>query len=304
MAVYVQKNLPAIEKLRGENFEIIEKENAFPLKRDKSLQRILILNLMPTKIATETQLLRLLSASNIDLDITFIQTLTYTSRNTEQAHLCEFYKYFTDEAIKNEFFDGMIITGAPVEHLDFKQVVYWDELCSILDWAKQHIFSIYSICWGAQAALYHFYGIEKHLLPKKIFGNFEHKLVYSAPHPFLTNIQNTFYAPQSRYAQVYAEDILNHPELDLLAVSDEAGFHIAASKDLRLLCVTGHPEYDKETLSLEYFRDISKGNIIDFPKNYFKDENPALLPDVFWREAGIKLVFNWISVLRNKQINK
>jgi homoserine O-succinyltransferase len=195
----------------------------------------------------------------------------------------------------------MIITGAPVEHLDFKQVVYWEELCNILKWANTHVGSIYSICWGAQAVLNYYFGIEKQPLSKKMFGVFEHKLINSQRfNPLCLGFDDAFYAPHSRFAQVLESDIIKSSDLELIAKSDIAGVHIIASKDLRIICVTGHPEYDRETLSKEYFRDIEKGEIIDCPYNYFPQDNPALTPIIRWRAHGSRLFTNWTGIMLNK----
>jgi homoserine O-succinyltransferase len=300
----VKKGLPAIKTLKTENIFIKDKpennENKLP---DKCLN-ILILNLMPTKIETETQLMRMLSGSMCDINITLMQTFTYTSKNTTSEHLNEFYRVFDDIKINDNYYDGMIITGAPVEHLDFKQVVYWDELCDILKWAKTHVGSIYSICWGAQAVLHYYYGIEKQKLDKKMFGVFEHRVLNSQKNnPLCLGFDDVFYAPHSRFAQVSESDILKSPDLDLIAKSDIAGVHIVASKDLRVICVTGHPEYDRETLSKEYLRDIEKGENIDYPYNYFPQDNPALSPVIRWRAHGSRLFSNWTGILMNKRLN-
>ena len=282
--------------LKAENIQIKDKSEKI---KDECLN-ILILNLMPTKIETETQLLRMLSGSICNMDITLMQTFTYTSKNTSSDHLNEFYKVFEDIEIKDKYFDGMIITGAPVEHLDFKQVVYWDELCEILDWAKSHVSSIYSICWGAQAVLKYYYGIEKHLLNNKMFGVFEHKLI-TPLNPLCLGFDDVFFAPHSRFAEFLKNDIIENPQLDLLAVSDIAGVHICAAKDFRVVCVTGHPEYDRESLSREYFRDIEKGVDIQCPSNYFPQNNPALTPVIRWRAHGSRLFTNWVNILLSKK---
>ena len=302
MPLFVQRNLPAVDKLREEKIDIFEKDGGLPLTSDtgKAVLKLLILNIMPTKIVTETQLLRLIGQSGYDADICLLATATYSSRNTAEEHLSKFYHYFTDSGIYEAQFDGLIVTGAPVEKLEFGQVAYWEELCRIFEWAKTHTSSVYAICWGAQAALYYYYGIEKKQMPNKLFGIFAHKLQDSG-HLLAEGLDTEFYAPHSRYTQVSRAEIKACSDLVILAESPEAGVHIVASKDSRLVCVTGHPEYDRETLSLEYFRDVQRGEEINYPVNYFQDGDPAKLPEVFWRSNGARLMKNWLGMLKNKK---
>lgn len=289
MAIFVPEGLPAIEKLKNENIDIRPYSESLA---DDHL-KILILNLMPTKQVTETQLIRMLSAAKKDTAIYLMNTVSYTSRNTDGDYLSLFYRGF--EEYRDDFFDGMIVTGAPVEHLDFTQVLYWTELCGIFDWATTHVKKLYTICWGAQAALNHYFGIEKYPLPEKMFGVFDHRIL-CPDNPLCCGLDNGFSAPHSRHAEVLAEDIMKCHFLDLLAVSDEAGVMWAATKDSRIVFVTGHPEYDAETLALEYFRDLEKGYSIKCPKNYFPNDNPAVLPPLTWRASARIIYSNWINL--------
>ena len=289
MTVFVPDGLPALEKLKNENIDV----RPYPDKIPENTQKILILNLMPTKQVTETQLIRMFAESKTNVAIYLMNTVSYTSRNTDSEYLDRFYKGFS--AYKDEFFDGLIVTGAPVEHLDFTQVLYWHELCEIFDWAKVNVRKIYTICWGAQAALMHYCGIQKHPLPEKMFGIFEHE-VLCPENPLCKGLPEKFLAPHSRHAEVYKEDIINCKDLDLLSVSEDAGVLWAATKDLKIVFVTGHPEYDAETLSLEYFRDLEKGDDIKCPKNYFPHDDPAFPPPLTWREFAKIIYTNWINL--------
>ena len=296
MSFTVPAGLPAIEALKAEGIELNTEYGSCD-----GAVKILLLNLMPTKQATETQLIRVLSSAGIPCELYLMNTVTYVSKNTDSEYINRFYKGF--DFYKNSYFDGLIITGAPVEQLDFNQVLYWDELSEIFEWAKTHVSSVYSICWGAQAALYSYYGIPKYLLPEKKFGIFEHKII-DMQNPLLKGIKSPFVAPQSRHAEVKKEDILKVPELSLAAVSDVAGVHVVTNKDLSLVCVTGHPEYDADTLAKEYFRDVEKGDDIKCPVNYFPDNNPVNPPSPTWREDGKTLYGNWIRILAEKKKNK
>lgn len=296
MSFTVPSGLPAIETLAAEGIKLNTEYGS-----DDRAVRILLLNLMPTKQATETQLIRMLSSADIPCELYLMNTVTYVSKNTDSEYLERFYKGF--DFYKDEYFDGLIITGAPVEQLDFKQVLYWDELSEIFSWAKTHVSSVYSICWGAQAALYAYYGIPKYPLPEKMFGIFEHEIT-DDENPLLKGIKSPFMSPQSRHAEVRKEDILNIPELSLVAVSDVAGVHVVTNKDLSLICVTGHPEYDADTLAKEYFRDVEKGDEINCPANYFPDDNPVNHPVLSWRDDGKTLYGNWVRVLAFKKENK
>ncbi|MBQ6051664.1 MAG: homoserine O-succinyltransferase [Clostridia bacterium] len=289
MAVYVPDGLPAVEKLKEENADIRVYSDGIP----ESSQKILILNLMPTKQATETQLIRMLLTAKNSVSVFLMNTVTYTSKNTASEYLERFYRPFND--YKDCCFDGLIVTGAPVEHLDFGQVLYWNELCGIFVWAETHVKKIYTVCWGAQAALNCYFGINKHPLPEKMFGVFSHKLI-QPENPLCLGVEDGFSAPHSRHSDIYTEDIEKCGDLDLLAVSPEAGFLWAATKDKKITFMTGHPEYDAETLSLEYFRDLEKGDKINCPKHYFPNDNPASPPPLTWRENAKIIYSNWINL--------
>jgi homoserine O-succinyltransferase len=247
---------------------------------------------MPTKIETETQLLRLLGNSALQVEITLLQTATYQPKNTSAQHLLA--HYHTWEQVRKEKFDGLVITGAPVEHLHFEDVEYWDELRAIMDWAETHVFSTLYICWGAQAGLYHRYGIQKYPLAQKMFGVFEHKVV-SRNEKLLRGFDDTFLAPHSRHTEVRVEDVEELGDLKLLAVSDEAGIYLAASRDGRHVFVTGHSEYDPLTLKGEYERDVKQGLPIQVPQNYFPNDDPSRPPLVRWRGHANLLFANWLN---------
>ncbi len=289
MAVFVPNGLPAVAKLKDENADIREYSDGIP----ENSEKILILNLMPTKQATETQLIRMLLTAKNNIAVFLMNTVSYTSRNTAGEYLERFYRSF--DTYKNECFDGLIVTGAPVEHLEFTQVLYWNELCHIFSWAESHVKKLYTICWGAQAALQYYFGINKHPLPEKMFGVFYHNII-QPENPFCAGLRNGFFAPHSRHSDVYTEDIEKCPSLDLLAVSPEAGFLWAATKDKKITFMTGHPEYDAETLSLEYFRDLEKGDKINCPRHYFPDDNPACPPPLTWRESAKIIYSNWVNL--------
>ena len=292
--IYVPAGLPAAAQLREEGVNITDASRPSDVKA----KRILLLNLMPLKEATERQLFRLFSESEENIEFTLMKTFSYTSKNTSAEHLDKFYHSFEEPFIKDSYFDGLIVTGAPVEQLKFDQVVYWEELCHIFEWAKTHIKGIYSICWGAQAALKILYGTEKYLTKDKLFGIYGVGLTEDGKScPLCKDMPEKFITPQSRYAYVKREDIQNDPALRILAEGEEAGIHMAASKDLKLVCVFGHPEYDKETLSGEYFRDLNRGDDIVFPHNYFVDDNPLLLPDPTWQSVGRSFAAKWINML-------
>ncbi len=289
MAIFVPDGLPAITKLKDENIDIRPYSGGI----SDHTEQILILNLMPTKQVTETQLIRMLDTAIKDVVVYLMKTVSYTSKNTSGDYLDRFYRDF--RSYKDRYFDGMIVTGAPVEHLDFTQVLYWNELCEIFEWAKTHVKKMYTSCWGAQAALMYYFGIQKHPLPEKMFGIFSHRLVRPG-HPLCKGLSDGFLVPHSRHSEVFAEDIESCEAVDLLSVSDEAGVLWAATKDRRIFFVTGHPEYDAETLSLEYFRDLEKGDLIKCPKNYFPDNNPAYPPQLTWREPAKIIYSNWINL--------
>lgn len=286
MPIVINKDIPAFERLREENLFVMDSSRANT--QDIRPIEIAILNLMPTKIETETQLLRLLSNTPLQVNITLINTATHASKNTSQEHLDRFYKNFSD--IKNQKFDGLIITGAPVEQLEFTEVNYWNELVEIMDYAEKNVTNTIYICWGAQAALYHHYGINKNNLQEKIFGVFPHRklVVYET---LLNGIDDLFYVPHSRHTAINDEDILKNEALIPLAGSEEAGISIIKSKDNSKIFITGHVEYDKYTLKAEYDRDIAKGLPIKEPKNYFMDDDVC----VKWRSTGNILFANWLN---------
>jgi len=277
---------------------ILERENIFVMGRERAEQqdirplRVAILNLMPTKIETETQLLRLLGNSALQVEITLLQTATYQPKNTSSDHLIAHYK--TWEAVHKEKFDGLVITGAPIEHLAFEEVEYWDELCAIMDWAETNVFSTLYICWGAQAGLYHRYRIQKHPLSQKMFGVFEHNVMLRNQ-KLLRGFDDAFFAPHSRHTEVRVEDVEKVEDLKLLAVSEEAGLYLAASQDGRHVFVTGHSEYDPLTLKGEYDRDVSQGLPIGIPRNYFSEDDPSRPPLVRWRGHANLLFANWLN---------
>ena len=282
--------MPAIKVLESENIFVMPDDIA--LRQDIRPLKILILNLMPTKIATETQLLRLLGNSPLQVDIELLQMASHTSKNTSPHHLTTFYKTFNQ--IKNETFDGLIITGAPVEHLEFEEVDYWDELCEIMEWSKHNVYSTFHICWGAQAGLYYHYGIKKYRLDKKLSGIYSHK-VLNPNHPLMRGFDDTFELPQSRYTGVHKADVRKCPYLEILSISDMAGVSVVVNKTGRQVYVTGHAEYDRETLANEYFRDKNKGLNPDIPYNYFPQDDVSKTPPMVWRSNATLLYTNWLN---------
>lgn len=290
MPIRVPDKLPATKQLRNENVFVMSETRA--MHQDIRPLKIAIVNLMPTKITTETQLLRLLSNSPLHVEIDLIGMDSHTSKNTSAEHLETFYKTFKD--IKNQKYDGMIITGAPVENLDFEEVDYWDELVSIMEWSKTHVTSTFHICWAAQAGLYYHYGIPKYALDRKLSGVYKHR-VNRRTAKLVRGFDNEFYAPHSRYTEVRAEDIKKVKDLEILAESDEAGVYIVFTKGGRKIFVTGHSEYDADTLLNEYIRDLGRGINPDVPKNYFPDDNPEKKPVVRWRSHASLLFSNWLN---------
>lgn len=290
MPIKIPNDLPAVATLAEENIFVMTENRA--ITQDIRPLKIVLLNLMPKKIETETQICRILGNTPLQIELTLIHTKTHVSQNTDQEHLLSFYKTFED--IKGENFDGMIITGAPVENLEFCEVDYWDELCEIMDWSLSHVHSTMHICWGAQAGLYHHYGIKKHKMDKKLFGVFEH----TAEHKnsmLLRGFDNPFYVPHSRYTYVLREDIEAVNELKILASSKEAGVHIVARKGGRQFFVMGHAEYDPLTLDAEYRRDINAGLNTAMPQNYYRGNNPENEPLVLWRAHGNLMFTNWLN---------
>jgi homoserine O-succinyltransferase len=290
MPVRIPTTLPARSILERENIFVMGYERAE--RQDIRPLRVAILNLMPTKIQTETQLLRLLGNSALQVEITLLQTATYQPKNTAAGHLVAHYR--TWGQVHEEKFDGLVITGAPVEQMPFEEVDYWDELCTIMDWTETNVFSTLFICWGAQAGLYHRYGIQKYPLSQKMFGVFEHK-VLARDEKLLRGFDDTFLAPHSRHTEVRAADVEKIRDLKLLAVSDDAGLYLAASRDGRQVFVTGHSEYDPLTLKGEYDRDVKQGLAIQVPKNYYPDDDPSRPPLVRWRGHANLLYANWLN---------
>ena len=290
MPVKIPTTLPARTVLENENVFVMDEDRA--LHQDIRALRVAILNLMPTKIATETQLLRLLSNSALQVEVTLLHTATYESKNTDADHLLRHYVTFDE--IKNEKYDGLIITGAPVEQMPFEKVDYWEELTHIMDWGETNVESNFYICWGAQAALYHRYGIPKYDLPHKMFGVFEHR-VLSPTEKLLRGFDDIFLAPHSRHTEIRRADIDRVNDIRMLAESDEAGVYIVGSKDGRHIFVTGHSEYDPLTLKGEYDRDVNKGLPIHVPINYYPQNDPSKAPHVRWRGHANLLYSNWLN---------
>lgn len=291
MPINIQNDLPAIATL--------EKENIFVMTSDKATHqdirplKIAILNLMPKKITTETQFLRLLSNTPIQVDVDLVNTATHHSKNTSAEHMLAFYKSFDE--IKDNRYDGFIITGAPVEQIPFEEVDYWDELCEIMEWTKTHVYSTMHICWGAQAGLFYHYGIPKCELQKKMFGIFPHK-VEKPTNPLLKGFDECFMVPHSRHTTVRREDVEKIPELEILTSSDISGVHIIAKRrTARQYFITGHSEYDRTTIADEYFRDKDKGLDIEIPYNYFPDDDPTKSPLFTWRCHANELFSNWLN---------
>lgn len=290
MPIKVQSNLPAKKILEEENIFIMDEKRA--MTQDIRPLRIAILNLMPLKEDTEVQLLRSLSNTPLQVDVTFLTTGSYVGKNTAHSHLDQFYLTFED--VMNSRFDGLIITGAPVEQMEFEEVEYWEELKKIMDWSKTHVTSTLHICWGAQAGLYYHYGVNKVPLENKMFGIFPHYL-HNRREPFIRGFDDVFYAPHSRHTTVTRESIEANPELTILAESDEAGVFIVLAKEGRQIFVMGHPEYDRITLDKEYKRDASKGLPIEVPKNYYPEDNASSLPNLIWRAHANVMYTNWLN---------
>lgn len=290
MPIKIPNNLPAVKTLNDENIFVMSETRA--VTQDIRPLKILLLNLMPKKIETETQLSRLLGNSPLQVDLELIHTKTHSSKNTSQEHLLSFYKTFDD--VKDNNYDGMVITGAPVEQIPFEEVDYWNELCEIMEWSKTHVYSSFHICWGAQAALYYHYGIQKHGLDKKLFGIFPHRVEYKRSILF-RGFDDVFMVPHSRHTTVLREDIAAREELRILAASDEAGVFAVATDGGRQIFITGHPEYDAGTLKSEYIRDKNEGKPIEIPKNYFPEDDEKREPVVSWRSHANLLYSNWLN---------
>ena len=292
MPIKIPNGLPARETLESENIFVMPETRA--LTQNIRPLRIALLNLMPTKVVTETQLSRLLGNTPLQVELELVQVRSHKSKNTSQEHMLAFYKTFDE--VENQFFDGMIITGAPVEQMPFEEVEYWDELCHIMEWSKTHVHSTFHICWGAQAALYYHFGIEKVPLAKKLFGVFPHRVVYKNP-ILLRGFDDIFWVPHSRHTTVRWEDVAAVPEIKILAGSEEAGLYAMITPGGRQVFITGHSEYDPETLKLEYLRDKNAGLPIDVPKNYFPDDDDTKPPMVRWRGHANLLYSNWLNYI-------
>ena len=290
MPVRISRELPAYAQLTNENIFVMSEQRA--VSQDIRPLKLAILNIMPTKIVTETQLLRLLGNTPLQVDVTFLRTSTHASKNTPLEHLESFYRTF--EQIRGQKFDGLIITGAPVERLEFNQVNYWDELKDIMSWSKNNVYSTMHICWGAQAGLYYNYGIEKHVLDKKLSGVFLHQTL-GGSQKLIRGYDDYFYAPHSRYTGVKREDVDKHPELTVLAQSEQAGVYLIIGRNGRDVYIMGHPEYDNDTLALEYRRDLEKGISPEIPENYFPDGNVNERPLNLWRGHANLLFSNWLN---------
>ena len=290
MPIRIPDALPATEILEGENIFVMTEFRA--LHQDIRPLRVLILNLMPTKIATETQLMRNLSNTPLQIQVDLLRTKSHEATHVSAGHLETFYRTFED--IENEHYDGLIITGAPVELMEFEEVDYWDELCRIMDWSSTHVHSTLHICWGAQAGLYYHYGIQKYRLPKKASGVFEHRLL-KPKSPLVRGFDDRFYAVHSRNTDVRIEDVEAVDDLEVVAVSDEVGLYIVKSVDSRRFFVFGHPEYDTDTLKLEYERDVKRGIDPEVPANYFPDDDPTRAPLNIWRSQAQLFYTNWLN---------
>ena len=290
MPIKIQSDLPAKAELEEENIFVMDENRA--ISQNIRPLEIIVLNLMPIKQDTELQLLRGLSNTPLQIDVTFLQMSSHVSKNTSASHIKKFYQTF--EEIKNNNYDGMIITGAPVEKLDFEEVNYWDELITVMEWSKKHVTSTIHICWGAQAGLYYHYGIKKELLPKKLSGVYKHR-VMNRKEPLVRGFDDVFMAPHSRYTQANRQQILDNPRLKVLADSDEAGIYIVLGDGGKEIFVMGHPEYDRLTLDQEYKRDIDKGIEPYLPVNYYPDDDCNRKPLLSWRSHANNLYTNWLN---------
>ena len=290
MPIRIPDQLPATEILESENIFVMTEYRA--MHQDIRPLRVLLLNLMPNKIETETQIIRKLSNTPLQIDLELLQTISHEAKNVPREHLSAFYTSF--EKVRDERYDGMIITGAPVELLDFEDVDYWEELQEIMEWTSTNVHCTLHICWGAQAGIYYHYGIQKHELPEKMSGVFEHRVVKPSS-PLVRGFDDVFWAPHSRHTEVRAEDITADPRLEIIAQSDEAGVYIAKSTDSRRFFVFGHPEYDRETLKQEYLRDSKKDPNTPVPRHYFPDDDPSREPPIKWRSCAQLLYTNWLN---------
>ncbi|MBR1906346.1 MAG: homoserine O-succinyltransferase [Clostridiales bacterium] len=291
MPIRISDNLPARQILEKERIFVMEENRA--LSQDIRALRLVILNLMPDKITTETQLLRALSNTPIQIDIDLLCMASHQSTHTSAAHLTKYYETF--DKIKDQYFDGMIITGAPVEKLPFEKVDYWEELCRVLEWSKTHVYSTLHLCWAAFAGLYYHYGVPKYVLDQKVFGVFEHSMTYSRPVKLFRGFDDVFYVPHSRYTEVRKEDIIKHKDLRILSESDECGIFAVSDLHGRQIFITGHSEYDRETLDREYKRDHGAGLDTALPVNYYVDNDPAKGVILKWRSSATLMYTNWLN---------
>lgn len=290
MPIRINDKLPAKESLENENIFVMTETRA--QTQDIRPLKIIILNLMPTKVTTETQLLRMLSNSPLQVDIELLQTASHKASHTDEEHMLTFYKTFDE--VKSNKYDGMIVTGAPVEQMRFEDVDYWPELCEIFEWSKKNVYSVFHICWGAQAALYYHYGIPKHDLKEKMFGVFPHKPL-DLFHPLLRGFDDTYFVPQSRHTETRFSDIALCKDLQILSYSEISGIHLISDLECRKFFATGHSEYDADTLANEYFRDKAKGFDIKLPYNYFPDDDTKKAPLMTWRNVGTLMFTNWLN---------
>lgn len=290
MPIRIPNSLPAAKELERENIFVMTENRA--LHQDIRPLKLLLLNLMPTKITTETQIMRKLSNTPLQVDIELLKTASYDSKNTATEHLDAFYTTF--DQVKSRYFDGLIITGAPVERLEFEDVDYWDELCEIMEWSKTHVHSTLHICWGAQAGIFFHYGIQKHELDHKLSGVFEHEVIKPTS-PLVRGFDDYFFAPHSRYTEVRVEDVLAHPNLEVIAQSDVAGVYIVKSTDSKNFFVFGHPEYDRDTLNQEYQRDSALNAQTALPANYYPNNDPTQAALSNWRAHAQLLYTNWLN---------
>ena len=290
MPIKIPNQLPATKTLAEENIFVMTDERA--VSQDIRPLQILMLNLMPTKIDTETQLSRLLGNTPLQVELTLMHTSSHKSKNTSQEHLLAFYTTF--DQVKERYFDGLVITGAPVEMMEFEEVEYWDELCEIMEWSTTHVHSTFHICWGAQAGLYYHFGVKKKTLDKKMFGVFPHIADYKRSMLF-RGFDDVFMVPHSRHTTIDREDLEGIPGLKILASSPEAGVFALSTKKGRQIFITGHPEYDAETLGREYWRDVNAGKPIEIPKNYYPDNDPNRAPVSTWRSSANLLYCNWLN---------
>ena len=291
MPIRISDNLPARQTLEQERIFVMEENRA--LSQDIRALKLVILNLMPDKITTETQLLRALSNTPIQIDIELMCMASHQSTHTSAAHLTKYYETF--EKIKDQYFDGMIITGAPVEKLPFEKVDYWEELCQIMEWSKTHVYSTLHLCWGAFAGLYYHYGVPKYVLDKKVFGVFEHSMTWSRPVKLFRGFDDIFYVPHSRYTEIRREDIIKHSDLRILSESEECGIYAVSDLHGRQIFITGHSEYDRETLDREYKRDHGAGLDTALPVNYYIDNDPSKGALLRWRSSATLMYTNWLN---------